>query len=53
MEIVIFLILVGMFFLDHRLAKLVKIEREILDEMKRQYAEKKREASTEFTELSE
>jgi hypothetical protein len=32
-----------MFFIDHRLAKLVKIEREILAEMKRQYYEKKAE----------
>ena len=40
-EIFVFIILVGMFFIDHRLAKLVKIEREILAEMRRQYYEKK------------
>jgi hypothetical protein len=31
MEIMVFIILVGMFFLDHRLAKIRKIELEILN----------------------
>jgi len=39
-EFLLVLILIGMFFVDHRLNKLVKIEREILAEMKRQYSEK-------------
>ena len=33
-EIFVFIIMVGMFFLDHRLARLVKINREILEALR-------------------
>ncbi len=46
-EIFVFVILVAMFFVDHRLQKLVKIQQEILVEIKRQHYERK--AETELT----
>jgi len=46
-EIFVFVILVAMFFVDHRLQKLVKIQQEILAEIKRQHYERK--AETELT----
>jgi hypothetical protein len=42
-EIGFLIIVVGVFFVDHRLQKLVKIQQEILAEVKRQYYEKNAE----------
>ena len=39
-EIFVFVILVAMFFVDHRLMKLVKLQEQMLAEMKRQHYEK-------------